>query len=648
MPECDSRDGNIKKAVSDGLSLLKIEEPLSCSEWADRHFYLSEESSSISGPWESLPYQVAILDWLGDDDIEVLDFLKSARVGYTKMLCANVGYKIEHKKRKVVIYQPTDTDAKDFVKDEIDPMLRDVPIVGDILRGEPDKKSPHNKADRKSFLNGSILHIRGGKTGTNYRRITVDEVLYDELGGFDHDVDNEGSPLILGDMRLETSSFPKSIRGTTPKLKQFSLIEESIENADMVFRRYLPCPECGEYFRLSKDIFDLEDPKTIDSDKFPCEECGVEIGYEHYPEMDKHGRWMTENGEYYDEELRIFFSHEDEKIHAPRHIGVEIWAAYSYFKTWADLFYRWNRAVKEYKTKGDNTKLKTFINTSLGEGYEEKGERISENALNDRLEDYGEIIPSGVLFITMAVDVQGGKNSRLEVEICGWGIGEESWSLDYFKIYGETERQEVWDHLDEQRARTFRREDGMELSISIVVIDSGYLQETVFKYTKPREKYRVYAIKGDPLPGKQLVGKYSLLGPKKNIRCYLLGVNRGKDKLYTRLKFDKPEDGEPREGYCHFPKRYGDIYFKGLLSEEKRRDKKDPRKFRYHKIHEDAPNEPLDLKVYNMAALAIANPNFALLKRKIDRMVEAINHNIVTEPLVMNRGRRVRSRGVAV
>lgn len=647
MPECNSRYQNIEKAIKDGLSIFRIEEPLTGSEWADRHFYLSEESSSISGPWESLPYQVAILDWLGDDDIEVLDFLKSARVGYTKMLCADVGYKIEHKKRKIVIYQPTDTDAKDFVKDEIDPMLRDVKVLGDLLRGDPDKKSPHNKADRKSFLNGSILHIRGGKTGTNFRRITVDQVCYDELGGFDHNVDNEGSPLILGDMRLETSSFPKSIRGTTPKLKQFSLIEESIANADMVFNRYLPCPECGEYFKLSKDIFDLEDPKTLDSEKFPCAECGVEIGYEEYPDMDQAGKWMTENGEYYDEELRQFFSHDGEKVIAPRRIGVEIWAAYSYFKTWGDLFYRWNMAVKEFKQKGDSTKLQTFVNVSMGEGYEEKGERISENALNDRLEDYGELIPDGVLYITMAVDVQGGKNARLEFEICGHGLGEESWSLDYAKIYGETERSEVWEHLDDQRLRTFKRHDGVELPISIVVVDSGYLQETVFKYTKPREKYRVYAIKGDTLPGKQLVGKYSLLGPRKNVRCYLLGVNRGKDKLYARLKFDAPENGEPREGYCHFPKRYPASYFKGLLSEEKRRDKKDPRKFSYVKISEGTPNEPLDLKVYNMAAVGIANPNFPLLKKRIDRMAEAISKNIVVENINIGRRRRVRSKGVA-
>jgi phage terminase large subunit GpA-like protein len=218
--------------------------------------------------------------------------------------------------------------------------------------------------------------------------------------------------------------------------------------------------------------------------------------------------------------------------------------------------------------------------------------------------------------------------------------------LDYVVLKGETERTEVWDHLDDQRKRTFRRADGAQLAISVVVVDSGYLQETVFKYTKPREKYRVYAVKGDTGLGKPLVGKYTLLGPRKNVRCYLLGVNRGKDKLYNRLRFEEPAPGESREGFCHFPKKYPPSYVIGLLSEEKQRDKKDPRKFRYVKIHEGSPNEPLDLKIYNMAAVGIANPNFPVLEQRLRRMAEMTNNDLPVEPLITTRRRRVRSKGI--
>jgi len=255
---------NICSSVAAGVAPLIIPEPLTMNEWGKEHFWLSEESSSISGPWEALPYQVAWLNWFGNDDIEIVDCQKAARLGYTKCVMIAVGYFTEHKKRNIVIYEPTDTDAEDFVKDEIDTMLRDVPILGDQLKCKPGTKSPFNTLDKKVFKH-TILDIKGGKTARNYRRITKDVVIYEEIDGFDHDVDKEGSPLTLGDTRVETSSFPKSIRGTTPKIKGLSHIEDSLAMADAIFRRYLPCPHCGnmDFLKWGNLIFDSANLTTI-------------------------------------------------------------------------------------------------------------------------------------------------------------------------------------------------------------------------------------------------------------------------------------------------------------------------------------------------------------------------------------------------
>lgn len=43
-------------SISRGLRPLKKPEPIRLSEWADKYFYLSAESSSIEGRWESLPF----------------------------------------------------------------------------------------------------------------------------------------------------------------------------------------------------------------------------------------------------------------------------------------------------------------------------------------------------------------------------------------------------------------------------------------------------------------------------------------------------------------------------------------------------------------------------------------------------------------
>ncbi|WP_438811609.1 phage terminase large subunit family protein [Pseudomonas lurida] len=56
---------------------------------------------------------------MGNDLIAVVNVLKSARVGYTKMLVANKGYKIQHKKRNVLSWCPTDPDADTMMTTEV-------------------------------------------------------------------------------------------------------------------------------------------------------------------------------------------------------------------------------------------------------------------------------------------------------------------------------------------------------------------------------------------------------------------------------------------------------------------------------------------------------------------------------------------------
>lgn len=608
---------NIKKSVEKGVSPLVVTEPLLMSEWADRFFYLSEESSSSSGKWETLPYQKALLNWFGNDDIEVIDCMKAARLGYTKCVLAAVGYFTEHKHRNIVIYQPSDSDASDFVKDEIDPMIRDVSVVGDMLRCEPGAKSKHNTNEKKTFLH-SILDIKGAKAAKNFRRMTKDIVIYEELDGMDQDIEKEGSPLTLGDTRVETSSFPKSIRGTTPKTKGLSHIEGSIEQADLVFMRYLPCPHCGYLDFLKWKNVEFNKANLTEA-VIRCEECDDVYTYGDYAEMDQAGQWRTEHGQYYDDQTDLFHDFNGDVIPPPRHLGLKIWSGYSYFSSWTKIASEFLKADAK-KKEGDHTLMKTFINTKLGETYQEQGEQIDDSIFDDeRLEEWApDAIPKDVLCLTMSVDVQGGKNARLEFEIVGWGMDEESWSIAYEKIHGNPEKQEVWDHIDAYRKMYFTREDGLPLKVRCTTVDSGYKANAVYKYTTKRQGQRVYATKGHSQIGKPLVGKPSLQGPNKETKLYMVGTDTAKETLFDRLQFD---DWGP--GYCHFPKDRDPKYFEQLTAEEKKTFfVKGEKKVRFVKKKNSARNEAIDLRVGNMVALKLLNPNMKILKRRQHQILE--------------------------
>lgn len=77
---------DLQKAIRLGLQSLYKEPPLTAVEWADKHFYLSSESSYQEGKWETAAFQRAILNAMGNDLIRVVNVIKSARVGYTKGL----------------------------------------------------------------------------------------------------------------------------------------------------------------------------------------------------------------------------------------------------------------------------------------------------------------------------------------------------------------------------------------------------------------------------------------------------------------------------------------------------------------------------------------------------------------------------------
>src|SRR5574343_491858 len=147
---------DLQKAIGLGLQALYKEPPLTAVQWADKHFYLVAESSYQAGKWETAPVQRAILNAMGNDQIQTVNFKKSARMGYTKMLLANVGYKLQHKRRNVLFYCPTDGDAETVMKQHVETVIRDVPVLL-ALAPWHGKKHRDSTLTSKRFLNQRML-----------------------------------------------------------------------------------------------------------------------------------------------------------------------------------------------------------------------------------------------------------------------------------------------------------------------------------------------------------------------------------------------------------------------------------------------------------------------------------------------------------
>jgi len=90
--------------------------------------------------------------------------------------------------------------------------------------------------------------------------------------------------------------------------------------------------------------FENNDPVTT---KYICNVNGCVIDYSEFSQMDISGRWQSQDGTWYDEELNLFFDTEGQLVDDPRHIGVVLWGAYSYHQTWADGVYDFLKARVE-------------------------------------------------------------------------------------------------------------------------------------------------------------------------------------------------------------------------------------------------------------------------------------------------------------
>lgn len=140
--------------------------------------------------------------------------------------------------------------------------------------------------------------------------------------------------------------------------------------------------------------------------------------------------------------------------------------------------------AKEMLDQGDPEKMKTWVNTELGETWEEPGERLEDTELVNRREVYDAQVPEDVLVLTAGVDVQ---DDRFEVEVVGWGVGKESWGIRYQKIYGDMLKEQVWRDLDAFLTATFSKKDGTQLPILCTCIDSGgHHTDQVYRFTKER------------------------------------------------------------------------------------------------------------------------------------------------------------------
>lgn len=534
----------------------------------------------------------------------------SAQVGKTEILNNLVGYHIDQDPAPILVVQPTLQMAEAWSKDRLAPMLRDTPTLRGKVK-DPRARDSGNTLLHKTFPGGHIT-MAGANSPASLASRPVRLVVCDEVDRFPPSAGTEGDPVNLSKKRAANFWNRKIGMFSTGTVKGASRIELAYQGSDQR-KFWVACPHCGHEQLLAWS--QVQWTKTEDGRHLPataryaCSGCAV--------------LWT-------DGERGIALKSGEWRAEAPFNGIAGFWlsALYSPWVTLESLVTDFLEA-KKAMDQGDARLMVVFVNTALGETWEEGGEQPDWGWLAGRREEYTAEVPSGALLLVAGVDIQ---DNRFELEVIGYGLGEESWGIEYKVIHGDPTRASFWEDLDRALLSAYVHESDAKLHIAAAAVDSGgHHTQAVYDFCEKRAHRRVFAVKGVSGAGHPTLSATKRKGAHAGatVDLFNVGVDGAKGLVYSRLRVT-----EPGPGYCHFPKAYPEPYFEGLTVERlvTRYSRGVPQKVWV--CPSGARNEPLDIRVYAAAALKLLSPNWESLTAPFTASTDGAP------------ARRVRSRGI--
>ncbi len=561
--------------------------------WADENRILSPRGANEAGPWRTsrTPYLREPMNALSPcSPYQRIVLMKGAQLGGTE--CGNnwIGYVIHHAPGPMMAVQPTVELARRFSQQRIEPLIEECPVLRERV-APPRSRDSGNTILSKEFP-GGILVMTGANSAVGLRSMPARYLFLDEIDAYPASAGEEGDPVALAEARTRTFAWRRKVfLCSTPTIRGISRIEREYEASDQ--RKYfVPCPHCGEKQVLKFERLRWEKGHP-ESAAYFCEHCEARI-------EERHKTFMLENGEW-----RATAVSAD-----PLTVGFHISSLYS-----PHGWLSWERIVREWEAaQGNDEALKGFKNSVLGETWVESGEAPDWQILCDRRETcHIGIVPKGGLFLTAGVDVQ---KDRIEADIWAWGRGLESWLVDHIVLNGGPDDQQVWDDLTALLTRTWPHENGPQLTIAKLAIDSGHAAPAVYSWTRKMGSPQVIAVKGvdsfnraSPVSGPTYVDATE--GGRKirrGAKIWTVAGSTFKAETYRFLRLARPTAEELAQGVLfapgtiHLPQGTTDDWIKQLTAEQlvTVKTKRGFSKFEWQKIRDR--NEALDCRVYARAA----------------------------------------------
>lgn len=458
------------------------------------------------------PPQIEIANSIGDDTVERVSILKSARVGgATQLMVGGTlgGHFVENDPPSPVLcVVPAEADARHLMVSVIEPTFQESPPS--LRAALSEDSAGRDTMLHRRFAGGGSLSIVSARAPRNLRARTARILFADEIDAYELSAGTEGDPPVeLAMRRTMTFGNRRIVLASTPVDAETSRILRAYEQSDQrVFE--VPCPpHCGQFSEiLWADMkWDADKPETA---HWCCPSCEGRVEDRQKAQIVAAGRW------------RALAAH----VEGHRG-GYKLTSLTSTLPnaTWPKLAAEFLQAKRSPPTT-----LKPWLNTVLGEAWRGgEGDDLDSTDFAALQRPFGmETLPEDALVLTVGGgDVQ---KDRVELTYTGWTAdGGDMRVLGHVPIWGgDPTDAETWVEVEDALRRQFRHPLGGVLNVDAAVIDSGNWADQVYDFCRPpRTARRV-------LPGKGVSGfsRPSLaFSSSRKVRLALIGGVDGGVKL---------------------------------------------------------------------------------------------------------------------
>ncbi len=586
-------------------------------EYLESDYYLPQEAGVLNGLYQFYytPYFIGVALAMDDPEVEEVDLMKAAQIGWTYFLIGVLFKRITGRPMPIMVLFAKEGDGKAFHDEKLVPATKANSHVANRMDVSTAKKSG-NRWNHKSFPGGFLKLVASNSPGNVKSTSSVGLAVVEEPDDTSDDVKGQGDAIGLLEERVKRYPGAKFVVGGTPSLAGFSKTEQRLAQTD---QRVLPiqCHDCGQFH-----VLDFEHLKYLSADPEegaqPHEVYGFALPETAYYACPHCGSAWDDFQRQENVRNTVFRAVEQGDPLAGW-VRTAPFHGKAGFKELNELYaclpgtsmaglVRERLAAEKLADSGDLKQLIKFVNQKQGRTYEYKSDMPGVDKLAERVEEYEElVVPAGGLVLQLTVDVQ---HDRLALILRAWGRGEENWLVLWTEIAAKNSTSSiddpVWKELDHYLFRSYRHARGYRLRVSAASIDSsdGQTSDAVYEYVRTRRKRldKLLAIKGSKNidaeiltpPRKIDLNSRATKASKYGLQVYMVGVNKAKDLLSERLKLIGSGSGR-----MHTYKGVRADYFEQICAEVKAPSRKHSGK-KIWQPKAGAAHEAWDCEVYQI------------------------------------------------